>query len=69
MSAFQQWAAIRDCALIALATRRAAPFYRALGYEESAVYFRKILDDQAGNGRVRGGRAVAPGPGTGSRSI
>jgi hypothetical protein len=38
-----------------LATRRAAPFYRALGYEESAVYLRKILDDQAGNGRVRGG--------------
>jgi GNAT superfamily N-acetyltransferase len=48
MSAFERWAAARDCALIALATRRAAPFYRALGYEESAVYFRKILDDQAG---------------------
>jgi hypothetical protein len=37
----------RDCGLIALATRRAAPFYRALGFEESAVYFRRILDDQA----------------------
>jgi GNAT superfamily N-acetyltransferase len=47
MSAFEQWAAARDCALVALATRRAAPFYRALGYEESAVYFRKILDGQA----------------------
>ena len=33
--------------VVALATRRAAPFYRALGYEESAIYFRKILDDQA----------------------
>ena len=33
--------------LIALATRRAAPFYRALGYEESAAYFRKVLADQA----------------------
>jgi hypothetical protein len=22
-------------------------FYRALGYEESAVYFRKVLEDQA----------------------
>ena len=43
MSAFEQWAAARDCALIALATRRAAPFYRALGFEESAVYFRKVL--------------------------
>jgi GNAT superfamily N-acetyltransferase len=48
MSAFEQWAAARDCALVALATRRAAPFYRALGYEESAVYHRKILDDPAG---------------------
>ena len=47
MSAFEQWAAVRDCALIALATRRAAPFYRALGYEESAAYFRKILDSTA----------------------
>ncbi len=48
MSAFERWAAARDCGLIALATRRAAPFYRALGFEESAVYFRRILDDQAG---------------------
>ena len=46
MSAFEQWAAARDCALVALATRRAAPFYRALGYEESAVYFRKVLANQ-----------------------
>ncbi len=44
MDAFERWAAARDCALIALATRRAAPFYLALGYEESAVYFRKVLD-------------------------
>jgi GNAT superfamily N-acetyltransferase len=43
MSAFERWAAARDCTLIALATRRAAPFYRALGFEESAVYFRKVL--------------------------
>jgi hypothetical protein len=43
MSAFERWAAARDCALIALATRRAAPFYRALGFEKSAVYFRKVL--------------------------
>jgi len=46
MSAFEQWAGRQGCALIALATRRAAPFYRALGYEESAVYFRKMLDIQ-----------------------
>ena len=42
MSAFERWAAAQGCALIALATRRAAPFYRALGYEESATYFRKV---------------------------
>jgi GNAT superfamily N-acetyltransferase len=48
MRAFEQWAAARDCTLVALATRRAAPFYRALGYEESAVYFRKVLDGPAG---------------------
>ena len=42
MRAFEQWAAGQGCGLIALATRRAAPFYRALGYEESAVYFRKV---------------------------
>jgi GNAT superfamily N-acetyltransferase len=47
MSGFEQWAARQGCALIALATRRAAPFYRALGYEESAVYFRKVLGDEA----------------------
>jgi hypothetical protein len=43
MSAFEQWAVDHGCALVALATRRAAPFYRALGYEESAAYFRKVL--------------------------
>jgi GNAT superfamily N-acetyltransferase len=48
MSAFEQWAAARDCTLVALATRRAAPFYRALGYEESAVYLRKVLDAPSG---------------------
>lgn len=45
MGAFESWAAGRHCALVALATRRAAPFYRALGYEESAVYFRKLLTE------------------------
>jgi GNAT superfamily N-acetyltransferase len=44
MRAFEDWAAAQGCALVALATRRAAPFYRALGYEESAAYFRKLLD-------------------------
>ena len=43
MSAFEDWAAGQGCPLVALATRRAAPFYRAIGYEESAAYFRKLL--------------------------
>jgi len=46
MAAFEHWAASHGCALTALATRRAAPFYLALGYEESAVYFRKLLAPQ-----------------------
>jgi hypothetical protein len=36
------------CTLVALATRRAAPFYRALGYQDSAVYFRKVLNPPVG---------------------
>jgi GNAT superfamily N-acetyltransferase len=44
MSAFERWAAEQGCALVALATRGAAPFYCALGYEDSAVYFRKVLN-------------------------
>lgn len=43
MAGFELWAAGRGCALVALATRRAAPFYRALGYAESAAYLRKAL--------------------------
>jgi GNAT superfamily N-acetyltransferase len=46
MSAFERWAAARGCAMVALATRRAAPFYLALGYEESAAYLRKVLSQE-----------------------
>jgi GNAT superfamily N-acetyltransferase len=46
MGAFEQWAAARDCALVALATRRAAAFYLAIGYQESASYLRKVLRAQ-----------------------
>ncbi|MGI5183418.1 hypothetical protein ACQEVZ_44890 [Dactylosporangium sp. CA-152071] len=37
----------RNCSLVTLATRRAAPFYVALGYEESAAYLRKVLREPA----------------------
>ena len=43
MQELETWAATRGSRLVALATRRAAPFYRALGYEESATYFRKLV--------------------------
>ena len=43
MTRFERWAAARGSRLVALATRRAGRFYSALGYEESASYFRKIL--------------------------
>ena len=40
---FEVWARKQGAVLCALATRRAAEFYRALGYEESATYFRRLL--------------------------
>lgn len=43
MARFEEWAASRDAKLVALATRRAAAFYRALGYTDSGAYFRKLL--------------------------
>jgi GNAT superfamily N-acetyltransferase len=43
MRVIEVWATQRGATLIALATRRAASFYKALGYEESASYFRKLL--------------------------
>jgi GNAT superfamily N-acetyltransferase len=43
MDCFEEWTRLRKSQLIALATRRAATFYKGLGYQESAVYFRKIL--------------------------
>ncbi len=47
MSTFERWAARRNWVLVTLATRRAAPFYRALGYEDTAAYLRKVLNDEA----------------------
>jgi GNAT superfamily N-acetyltransferase len=43
MSAFEAWSSTPpvDARYLALATRRAAGFYRSLGYQESAGYFRK----------------------------
>ena len=43
MENFENWSRTRGSRLVALATRRAASFYRSIGYEESATYFRKVL--------------------------
>ncbi|MEW9529802.1 GNAT family N-acetyltransferase [Microbispora sp. NPDC049125] len=40
---FEAWARSRDAGYVSLATRRAAEFYGALGYEVSATYYRKLL--------------------------
>lgn len=40
----EQWARSVGAQYIALATRRAGPFYLALGYEDSAAYYRKTFD-------------------------
>jgi GNAT superfamily N-acetyltransferase len=46
MNAFEDWAGRRGCVLVTLATRRAEPFYVALGYQRSASYLRKVLPDR-----------------------
>ncbi len=43
MGSFERWARNRQSKLIAMATRRAEPFYQSLGHDESAKYFRKLL--------------------------
>ena len=45
MDHFEAWAQSRECRLVSLATRRAADFYQAIGYVESAAYFRKELKE------------------------
>jgi GNAT superfamily N-acetyltransferase len=46
MHTFEGWATARGARLVGLATRRAASFYQALGYAESASYFRKLLEEE-----------------------
>lgn len=45
MRAAETWAAEQGAAYVALATRRAADFYRAIGYSESATFFRRPSTD------------------------
>ena len=50
MAGAEAWASAGGCKLVALATRRAADFYRSLGYEESATYFRKRMGTESASG-------------------
>ena len=43
MTHYEDQARVAGGRLVCLVTRRAAEFYRAIGYEERAVYFRKAL--------------------------
>ncbi|GLY58963.1 MAG: GNAT family N-acetyltransferase [Cellulosimicrobium funkei] len=50
MGCTEDWAREQGAAYLALASRRAGSFYRALGYEDSAVFFRKNLEEACGAG-------------------
>lgn len=43
MAEFARWSEEQGCKLIGLSTRGALEFYRALGYEGSATYYKKYL--------------------------
>jgi GNAT superfamily N-acetyltransferase len=43
MGSFERWSLSRGSKLVGLFTRRAAPFYEAIGYESSGTFFRKLL--------------------------
>jgi len=43
MESFELWCKSKGAVLSALATRRASNFYEAIGYAESATYYRRLL--------------------------
>jgi GNAT superfamily N-acetyltransferase len=45
MLEFEHWAWEGGARLVALATRRARAFYAAIGYEDSALYLRKLAPE------------------------
>jgi len=44
MNSVEKWASERNSKLIGLATRRADSFYKSIGYEESAIFFKKQIN-------------------------
>jgi len=57
MTAAEEWAHETGAAYLALASRRAGPFYLALGYEDSAVFFKKTFAPQVTGSNSRSRRA------------
>jgi GNAT superfamily N-acetyltransferase len=53
MAEAERWAERVPTAYIALATRRAREFYRALGYEESATFFKKTFEEKRGESDIQ----------------
>jgi ribosomal protein S18 acetylase RimI-like enzyme len=47
MDGFERWSANHGARLVSLATRGASDFYLALGYQESATYYKKIIQPNA----------------------
>ena len=43
MEAFEDWSRDAGCVQVSLATRGASAFYQRIGYESSALYFKKYL--------------------------
>lgn len=44
MDHFESWSADRGAVLVSLATRGASEFYLALGYRDSATYYKKTIE-------------------------
>ena len=61
MVAAENWSTSKGAAYVALATRRASDFYLALGYTESAAYFRKLVRAREQTSPGAGPRTVPPG--------
>ena len=52
MDRFETWCMDRGSCLVGLATRRASGFYNSIGYEESAIFFRRLLKRNAQPGEA-----------------
>ena len=48
MAAAEAWAAVSGAAYVSLASRRSGNFYQALGYEDSATFFKKSVAPSRG---------------------